>query len=168
MAVFHLYIIWYCDETAMTLVVFLKVGQVSESSSGLLNLFRPWTTMPFQITLWTPVGNQKLIRHKNQFTHCIYCINLHIALAPLTSMKWIVIVHVGSLDMDFIAGQQQKYYFIRKSCGPLQTSIPLLRRPHLVNARPSHVQCISLGLRIYSSLLDFASASRRFAQVAYA
>jgi len=32
----------------------------------------------------------------------------------MTSMNWIVIVHMGSLDMDFIAGQQQKYYFIRK------------------------------------------------------
>jgi len=31
-AVFHLCIIWYCDETTITLIVFLKVGQVSESS----------------------------------------------------------------------------------------------------------------------------------------
>jgi len=28
---------------------------------------------------------------------------------------------MGSLDIvDFIAGQQRKYYFIRKPCGPLQ------------------------------------------------
>jgi len=31
-AVFHLNIIWYCDETTTTLIVFLKVGQVSKSS----------------------------------------------------------------------------------------------------------------------------------------
>ena len=31
-AIFHLYIIWYCDETTITIIVFLKVGQVSESS----------------------------------------------------------------------------------------------------------------------------------------
>jgi len=29
--VFHSKIIWYCDETTITLIVFLKVGQVSES-----------------------------------------------------------------------------------------------------------------------------------------
>jgi len=27
-AVFHLCIFWYCDETAITLIVFLKFGQV--------------------------------------------------------------------------------------------------------------------------------------------
>jgi len=32
-----------------------------------------------------------------------------------------VIVHMGSSDIiDFIAGQQRNYYFIRKSCWPLQ------------------------------------------------
>jgi len=31
-AVCHLYIIWYCDETTITLIAFLKVGQVSQSS----------------------------------------------------------------------------------------------------------------------------------------
>ena len=30
-AVFHLYIIWYCDETTITLIVFLEICQVSES-----------------------------------------------------------------------------------------------------------------------------------------
>ena len=33
-AVFHLYIIRYCDETTITQLVFLKLGQVSESSEG--------------------------------------------------------------------------------------------------------------------------------------
>jgi len=31
MAVFHLNIVWYCDDTTITLIV-LKVGQVPESS----------------------------------------------------------------------------------------------------------------------------------------
>jgi len=31
-AVFHLYIIWYCDEKTITLIVFLKIDQASESS----------------------------------------------------------------------------------------------------------------------------------------
>jgi len=33
-AVFHLNIVWYCDETTITLIVFLKVGQVPESSAA--------------------------------------------------------------------------------------------------------------------------------------
>jgi len=32
MAVFHLNNIWYCDETTISLIVSLKVGQVPESS----------------------------------------------------------------------------------------------------------------------------------------
>jgi len=31
-AVFHLIIVWYCDATTITLIGFLKVDQVSESS----------------------------------------------------------------------------------------------------------------------------------------
>jgi len=31
-AVFHLHIVWYWDEATITFIVFLKVGQVSESS----------------------------------------------------------------------------------------------------------------------------------------
>ena len=38
---------------------------------GFSTHFPPWTTMPIQITLWTPADNKKLQRHKNQFTHCI-------------------------------------------------------------------------------------------------
>jgi len=37
---------------------------------------------------------------------------------------------MGSLDiMDFIAGKQRKYYFIRKSCGPFNRSAWTLRGP---------------------------------------
>jgi len=36
---------------------------------------------------------------------------------------------------------------------------------NLVNARPSHVERVSL--RLYSLLVDYASAFLRFAQVAY-
>jgi len=36
-ALFHLYIIWYCDETNIILIVFLKVAQVSESSDCKAN-----------------------------------------------------------------------------------------------------------------------------------
>jgi len=36
-------LVWYCDETTVVLIVFLKVGQVSESSEQccLVGLFRP-------------------------------------------------------------------------------------------------------------------------------
>jgi len=46
---------------------------------GFSTYFRPWTTMPFQITLWTPVDNQKInhtqksiytLHLLHQCTHC--------------------------------------------------------------------------------------------------
>jgi len=62
----------------------------------------------------TPVDDQKI----NQTQKSIYTLHLiHSSFAFNTQFT----VHMGSLDiMDFIACQQRKYYFIRKSCGPLQ------------------------------------------------
>jgi len=54
---------------------------------------------------------------------------------------------------------------VKKQLLPLLVSWKTARYPNLVNARPSHVEGISL--RFDSSLVDFASALLRFAQVAY-
>jgi len=70
--------------------------------------------MPFQITLWTPVDNQK-IYHTQKSIYTLHLI--HTSIAFNTQLT----VHMGSFDiMDFITGQQRKYYYIRKLCGPLQ------------------------------------------------
>jgi len=43
-AAFNFYIIWYCDETAITLIAFLKVGQVSQVSASTECKARPRRT----------------------------------------------------------------------------------------------------------------------------
>jgi len=58
-----------------------------------------------------------------------------------------------------------KYYFILWRNKQLLVSWKSIRYLNLVNARPSHVERISLCL--HSFLVDFASAFLRFAQVAY-
>jgi len=72
--------------------------------------------MPFQTTVWTPVDNQKINQTQKSY--------------------------MGSLDiMNFIAGQQRKYYFVRKSCGPVQkvTMDPQMRSPVLDKPRSAAV-----------------------------
>jgi len=39
-AVFHLNIVWYCNETTITLIALLKVGQVPESSECKVKPYR--------------------------------------------------------------------------------------------------------------------------------
>ena len=53
-AVFHLYIIWHCDETTIALIVFLKVGQVSESSAVVVKLFCLIFLLPKSKNLFYP------------------------------------------------------------------------------------------------------------------
>jgi len=46
----------------------LKIDDTFDLEQGFSTHFCPWTTMPFQITLWTPVDNQKI----NQSQKSIY------------------------------------------------------------------------------------------------
>jgi len=70
--------------------------------------------MPFQITLWTPVDNQKINQKQK--------INLHIAFAPLTSNEVDSHCSYGFFrhhELYRWSATKAQYYFIRKSCGSL-------------------------------------------------
>ena len=72
-----------------------------------------------------------------------------------------VINHIGQAD----SSTSLKYYLILWPNKHLLVSWQSVRYLNLVNARPSHVERISL--RLYSFLVDFASALLSFAKVAY-
>jgi len=86
-----LFLAMFCRPNSLRILFSIMCTLSQEGlCQGFSTHFHLWTTMPFQITLWIPVDNQKIIRRKNQFTHCI-------KLMQMAEVVW-----------------------LHKSCGPLQ------------------------------------------------
>jgi len=99
----------------------------------------------------------------------------HVHVFSHTCDMWVSLSHfseeslfVGAINYH---SAKQQYFTWRifdiatKQLLHLLLSWKSVRYLNLVNARPSHVEHVSL--RLYSFLVDFASALLRFAQVAY-
>jgi len=76
-----------------------KLGTLA-LDQGFSTHFRPWTTTPFQITLWTPVDNQK-INQTQTSTYTLHLIHssIYISLRYCRSREVVTLLLVsGKLD----------------------------------------------------------------------